>query len=533
MFDSDLLININDVTPPKELEKYFTLQELEENINKDSVQNLASFVLDNFHDDELFYAYRSILYMSTIRPKKLIFYAQTWKQIFEATGITLSFDETSDVNLKFAKALSLLEVFTENDVKKHYFKHAISYPIKKFYQSRSAPASLDELAKDYKEMSFEDVLSRDDFDVFQAMSTTYSFSFDSKIKLAQFATNQNHTTHNISMLSFSAYYGAVRCFKFLVMNKQKITDSVLKWAIKGGNLEIIRICAQNNPKIGQCFSQAVEYHRNDVADWILATYDPDTLTMDLALEYYNIKAALYLEKHGLNTTNGTFIPFQVACLQGAYSIVDYLFKSDQEVEDEMFDTRLIHFAAQSGSYKIVELLLSKGEDPNARNLTFMTPLHYAAKSGSFNTVKLLLEKGANAKMPNLNGQTPLHFACMSSSLEVCNLLIENGADVNYQTTDGLSPLHIASQYGSPEITELLVANGANIHAINRHDETPLHFACRSGSTEVVDYLISQGAEIDAEDIDENTPLQLSIKTSYVEITQMLLERGANSNVLNY
>uniref|UniRef100_A0A1X7ST33 Uncharacterized protein n=1 Tax=Amphimedon queenslandica TaxID=400682 RepID=A0A1X7ST33_AMPQE len=64
-----------------------------------------------------------------------------------------------------------------------------------------------------------------------------------------------------------------------------------------------------------------------------------------------------------------------------------------------FTTPLIE-AATEGHNQVVELLLTKGADPNFTSKYTGTPLTEAAKKGHHLVVELLLSKGANPNITN-------------------------------------------------------------------------------------------------------------------------------------
>jgi ankyrin repeat protein len=67
---------------------------------------------------------------------------------------------------------------------------------------------------------------------------------------------------------------------------------------------------------------------------------------------------------------------------------------------------------------IAKVLLIHGADINIADNTGGTPLHFAASSGSTKVVKLLLSNGANVNAKDNGGCTPLDVA----TIEVADLL---------------------------------------------------------------------------------------------------------------
>ena len=81
----------------------------------------------------------------------------------------------------------------------------------------------------------------------------------------------------------------------------------------------------------------------------------------------------------------------------------------------------------------------------------------AGKSSTPEIVQLLLEKGADVNARNTAGWTPLLHAAQFSSSEIVELLIEKGADVNARGTLGMTPLSVCSH---DAVKQLLIDAGA-------------------------------------------------------------------------
>jgi len=138
---------------------------------------------------------------------------------------------------------------------------------------------------------------------------------------------------------------------------------------------------------------------------------------------------------------------------------EFLFtKWTRDAGSELGDTAL-HLASKRGNKAVVELLLSRGAEANAKGQRGETPLHRAAESGDdwgrTDVAKLLLEHGAKVNAVGDFGETPLHLAVTQGHSEIVQLLIANGADVNAKTTDGLTPMHMAAQGFRIDIVKLL------------------------------------------------------------------------------
>lgn len=72
----------------------------------------------------------------------------------------------------------------------------------------------------------------------------------------------------------------------------------------------------------------------------------------------------------------------------------------------------MHVAAKWGKIKMVNLLMSKGANIEAKTRDGLTPLHCAARSGHHEVVDILIERGAP-----IGSKTKVSFACFFSIIE--------------------------------------------------------------------------------------------------------------------
>ena len=119
-----------------------------------------------------------------------------------------------------------------------------------------------------------------------------------------------------------------------------------------------------------------------------------------------------------------------------------------------------------------ELLRDAGANLEARSSpSANTALHYAASSGSFGLLSLLVEAGVNVNVINNDGCTPLHKVANlyagSTIVDCADLLLKAGADrsVNVEA-HGWTPLDLAINRGHRRMWPLFLRAGAEINIMS-------------------------------------------------------------------
>ncbi len=213
--------------------------------------------------------------------------------------------------------------------------------------------------------------------------------------------------------------------------------------------------------------------------------------------------------------------------------------------------------------RLVQALLARGANPNARITTSAVELDFLARhrGGAFESFAV----GTG----HLLGATPLWVAAASASgsgqfgeetvpriegsAEILQALLTAGADHRLPTDDGTTPLMVAAGLGprtyqprkprgdrapiAEAAVKTLVEAGADVNAVNEADFTALHGAAFRGRNEVVQYLVEHGANINARDFKGRTPFRLAegTKQSYQfqewpETADFFRRLGANTRL---
>ena len=117
----------------------------------------------------------------------------------------------------------------------------------------------------------------------------------------------------------------------------------------------------------------------------------------------------------------------------------------------------------------------------------VSPIFSAVAKSRGNLVELLLAKGADVNAKDAFAESPLDSAVKEGLPEMVKLLIAKGAKVNGD--GGTTPLHKSASTGQKEIVELLLANGANVNVTIAFGDTPLDWADRNNKEDVAAILL--------------------------------------------
>ncbi len=236
-------------------------------------------------------------------------------------------------------------------------------------------------------------------------------------------------------------------------------------------------------------------------------------------------------------------------------------------------------ASEKGMTDIVEILLKKGANINARrivdgNITFSS-LMAAAGSGHMETVRMLLKYKPDVNFKDRYGRTALDFAIKWENLEMVKMLHEAGIKINRLIDEGNSILTLTFYHEKFEVLDYLIAEGADINlagpkgytvlmyaCLNKHEDwfikkfkydplrfhkkimslkpnvnyvnlngTALHQAVQSNMVDRVKFLLDNGANLNLlEGALGQTPLTLSVAIKRIPMVKYLVERGADTTI---
>ena len=163
---------------------------------------------------------------------------------------------------------------------------------------------------------------------------------------------------------------------------------------------------------------------------------------------------------------------------------------------------LLHLAidnCENNYFEVIELLINNGADINSHQSYLKeTPLHRmcARTKPKISLVQLLLDRGAEVNAENISGKTPVFYCNFSYSVELLNLLLKYGADVKH--TDKYNNTLLHDDYLScntetfEEFLKVIMSLGFDINSQNKQGHTPLYL-CKNKYIESI--LIKHGGKI--------------------------------------
>jgi ankyrin repeat protein len=320
-------------------------------------------------------------------------------------------------------------------------------------------------------------------------------------------------------------------------------ETPLMTAARTGNLETVRTLLSHRADVN-----AKERTKGQTAlMWAIAENHTDIVTL-LAASGADVNAK----------SSGGFTPLMFAAQQGSVEAARTLIDAGADVratDNDGADPLIVAIdsiipdlfepeQADGRHQTVATYLLERGADPRSES-SGRTPLHSAVWTEQPALVQALLARGAdpNARLkkpiPRVGrwlggalevkqpGATPFWLAAHLANVPMMQLLVEHGADPLLASDDGSTPLMMAvgldnyegwERHGIVwrgersvllqrylEAAKYALTLGADVNAANKNGETALHAAALVGGNEIVEFLVSKGAVVSVKDKKGRTP----------------------------
>ena len=127
---------------------------------------------------------------------------------------------------------------------------------------------------------------------------------------------------------------------------------------------------------------------------------------------------------------------------------DYLKEVDIDIHETCKHGKsLLHMASKISDPFYLQCLISKFDNVNQVDKTFMTPLHEACKAGCFENARILLARGASIDSLTSNGNTPLMLLAYRPNPDpkLAKLLLKHNANCDIENNENMRAIDIARE----------------------------------------------------------------------------------------
>ena len=370
--------------------------------------------------------------------------------------------------------------------------------------------------------SFQAILRDDDSDKLSLACISDNFNFN--MVLEAFPTECSYLRNNASLVQFAAFYGAVKCTKFLIMNNADLNRAdeqgklTTDFAIAGGNIEIVRLLEQSGLSFFNSFQTAIEFRQTQIFNWLVNTRENIPHFIDASL----IAGA---------ATN-SIEALQIAIEIGADINAKLPYSANGIVQSALFS------AAYNGSCDALRILVTrKGIDLYNGTQSGLTPFHGAVQSNMLAAVKIFVKiQGLDLNCIDKKGRTPLALAAFYGHVEILKFLLQQkDINVNAQTENKKSPLTLAIQNRKIESIKVLLQDPrVDVNIVDNEMTTPLISCVEWGNFNTLELLLqSQSVDVNACDRIGNTALHWACKNGNLKAAEALLAtQKVNINIRN-
>jgi ankyrin repeat protein len=217
----------------------------------------------------------------------------------------------------------------------------------------------------------------------------------------------------VRIVASVVFFSSLSCFAEIETQTAFSSEMLLQNAIKGGQLDDVRLLLENGMDVNKSFNDGVT-------------------------------------------------PLHVAIINNQENIAAMLLQAGAKVDapDSTTLATPLHMAALYGRVGIAELLIKKNADVNAVMKFDITPLQVATQFNQPQIVEILINNKADINHVDQEGFTALHFAAQNGDETIARLLIDHRAKVNVRDkTKKATPLNIAVENNHPTIAHLLAQHG--------------------------------------------------------------------------
>ena len=168
-------------------------------------------------------------------------------------------------------------------------------------------------------------------------------------------------------------------------------------------------------------------------------------------------------------------------------------ETDVNMRDQQSGTTALEHAVRNANREMVQLLLSAGADPNAKDADGQTVLMDLDEDATVDLVWDLINSGAKVNLQDMEGNTALMELAASKNVEAIKALLDAGAKLETKNKQGRTALMFAAIAGHVNTVRALLLAGADITVLDKENRDALAHALEENNKAVVRLLKSKGA----------------------------------------
>lgn len=204
--------------------------------------------------------------------------------------------------------------------------------------------------------------------------------------------------------------------------------------------------------------------------------------------------------------------------------------------------RPLYHATRWNLWRVVQLLLDAGHDPNGFCKGNRSPLHSGVLHRSFESMELILKYGGNINIRDWIGDTPALFCALQAKDTVTmEWLMDHGASLTPFSRKVGGLLQCAAMVGDPDVLEVILrkkppGTTADLWYELDHTEvaslaTPLQCAAFGGHLACIELLLQYGVNVNFAKGKVGGPLHAAAAGGRLEAMELLLKNGADLNLM--
>ena len=293
-----------------------------------------------------------------------------------------------------------------------------------------------------------------------------------------------------TVLHFSAQSGSHDLIDFFV---KKGVNVLLETRAGNNSLHI----ATSNGHLSLCETLITKYKLDvkmtDNDGWTALSFAAENGSYELIEFFVEKKIDIYQK------TNDGKNCLHIAASKGHFNLCKTLIEKINFNVD-MVDNKkwtALHYAAQKGSYELMNYFIAKGTDVLLKTKDGLNCLHIAASNGHLNLCKTLInEINFDVNIADDEGRTALYCSAQSGNDELFGFIADKGTNIFLKTKGGQNCLHIAAGRGHFNLCKTLIEKiNFNVHMVDNKKWAALHYAAQNGSYKLMKYFIAKGTDV--------------------------------------